>query len=224
MVMLRMTANSRNAGPHSVVGLLFSFQRPSFIPRSENQLSSRALTAAGVAKTTVLRQGGRLIYHCRPVPSRESPERVLEASHDARVSTSTSTPSSRQAGFVDSPLRRSGARGRFFTPSSEPGQARCFTFPRPGGCFLASPGPSAERPGELLPSPLFHQRSRASTPPPGPRQGGNRPAHSRLTAPFRDGARLIRRPFARVKRRAARCAPAPPVLDSSRIPGGYGRA
>jgi hypothetical protein len=34
-----------NAGPHSFVGLLFSFQRPSRIPRSEELLSSRALTA-----------------------------------------------------------------------------------------------------------------------------------------------------------------------------------
>ena len=36
-------ANSRNAGPHSVVGLLFRFQRPSKTPGSELLLSNPSL-------------------------------------------------------------------------------------------------------------------------------------------------------------------------------------
>jgi hypothetical protein len=36
--LLRIVANSRNAGPHSVVGLLFSFQRPSDTLELEHRL------------------------------------------------------------------------------------------------------------------------------------------------------------------------------------------
>jgi len=58
-------ANSRNAGPHSVVGLLSSFQRPSRTPRVEIALESSP-DRRGVAKTTVCVKEGRLNYHLPP--------------------------------------------------------------------------------------------------------------------------------------------------------------
>jgi hypothetical protein len=44
--------------PHSFVGLLFSFQRPSKTPRHEDSALESSPDRRGVAKTTVLRQGG----------------------------------------------------------------------------------------------------------------------------------------------------------------------
>jgi len=55
--------HSRERGdPHSVVGLLFSFQRPSLTPGSENESRFPALDSFGVSRTTVLRRGGRLLH------------------------------------------------------------------------------------------------------------------------------------------------------------------
>ena len=48
--------------PHSVVGLLFSFQRPSFTPENETESRFSAQDSFGVAKTTVLRRGGWLLH------------------------------------------------------------------------------------------------------------------------------------------------------------------
>jgi hypothetical protein len=62
-------ANSRNAGPHSVVGLLFSFQRPS--PATPTRAPSLAPgpTRPGVPKTPAFREGG--FYLAALFPSRE---------------------------------------------------------------------------------------------------------------------------------------------------------
>jgi hypothetical protein len=61
-----------NAGPHSFVGLLFSFQRPSLTPRREQPALEPSPDRCGVTKTAVLRQGGRRYYHRRPASSRRS--------------------------------------------------------------------------------------------------------------------------------------------------------
>ena len=68
---LRIVANSRNARPHSVVCLLFRFQRPSTgRPRKRDSCLESELDRRGVAKTTVLRQVGEWIYFHFPASSR----------------------------------------------------------------------------------------------------------------------------------------------------------
>ena len=48
--------------PHSDIGLLFRFQRPSTTPGSETESRFPAPTAFGVTRTTVLRAGGRHLH------------------------------------------------------------------------------------------------------------------------------------------------------------------
>lgn len=48
--------------PHSDIGLLFRFQRPSTTPENETESRVSALTAFGVTRTTVLRAGGRHLH------------------------------------------------------------------------------------------------------------------------------------------------------------------
>lgn len=66
MVLLRCLQTQGNAGPHSFVGLLFSFQRPSRIPRPGVLRSGPSPYHRGVAKTSVLAQEGAA-YLLRPL-------------------------------------------------------------------------------------------------------------------------------------------------------------
>jgi len=66
MVMLRMTANSRNAGPHSLVCLLSSFQRPSTTPRAEKTALEPSLERRGSREDNRSLQGGRLLHRAAP--------------------------------------------------------------------------------------------------------------------------------------------------------------
>src|SRR5512138_2536393 len=133
-----------NAGPHSFVGLLFSFQRPSFAPRTEKSVLESSPDRRGVAKTTVLRQGvGRRTYHRRPATvKRKARDQRLERPPDVRESTSTSTPQIRQVRPGDpSVLRRSEPEGCCFYSLAGPSSrtARNFADFHPG----ALPGEGA---------------------------------------------------------------------------------
>ena len=62
MLIRKYFGHSQERGfPHSVVGLLFSFQRPSAAPGLKPEAPFPNPDRRGVAKTTVLRQGGRLL-------------------------------------------------------------------------------------------------------------------------------------------------------------------
>jgi hypothetical protein len=82
MVMHRnCVANSRNAGPHSLVCLLFSFQRPSNVPRSEILRLESSLERRGSREDNRFASRGRRIYHRRPVCVKRgsSPNRLSSA-------------------------------------------------------------------------------------------------------------------------------------------------
>ena len=94
--------HSRERGdPHSVVGLLFSFQRPSLTPGSETESRIPALDSFGVSRTTALRRGGRLLHQppsCRqeimPTLVRHASGAALGAGNIAMAPWVSSTGSS----------------------------------------------------------------------------------------------------------------------------------
>jgi len=142
---LRIVANSKNAGPHSVVCLLFSFQRPSTCLGFEILPSNPSLSVAGVAKTTVLLQVGGV--DLLPLPccvKKSSPKLHRFASRLRGVDfyINVPIPVKRAAG----PLARSGlpsSVGAASTPTQEPRQEE--KPAKPAACS----GPSSV-PGALL--------------------------------------------------------------------------
>jgi hypothetical protein len=170
-------ANSRNAGPHSVVGLLFRFQRPSTTLGFEMLPSSPSLERTRSPKDSVPRQVGEWIYFHFPASSRRPFRLRLR---DCGEDTSTSPPCfpsrglpsrSRVPAFLVewAVLLRSltcavkRRTGRPCCPSSG-----CY-FPLKGRCFypfVTAPVNfrlSVERSGSPRP---FVARGAASTPPP----------------------------------------------------------
>jgi hypothetical protein len=91
--------------------LLFSFQRPSLTPRTEPTALEPSLEHRGVAKTTVLLQGGRRIYQRRPASSRgklETEFRTTSVTEGTDFYIGPPHPSS-LAATSSSPLRPGGA-------------------------------------------------------------------------------------------------------------------
>jgi hypothetical protein len=129
MVYCDIVANSKNAGPHSVVCLLFSFQRPSFETSTRSAVaSSQALTVAEVAKTTVLRQ--------EEVDLRPSPGTVKKVRRGLLPPSSLPNCGVRLLPRT-SLLRQEGFTGTVSASASLLG----------GGCFYSRPGaPSRRKP------------------------------------------------------------------------------
>ncbi len=111
-------------GPHSFVGLLFSFQRPSLNPRSEKLLSSRALTAAESRGQPFCVKGERLLPPSAPVRQEENRDLRLEPPPDAR-----------RVDFYINPPH----------PSSLPGGPSAPPFRPKGRCFYPFPGTSSTK-------------------------------------------------------------------------------
>ena len=105
-----------NAGPHSFVGLLFSFQRPSLTPRPEDPAFESSPDRRGVAKTTVLRQGGSAVTtSAGPLRQEESSRPASRTSSRCEAVTSISTRLARQA-FPASAVFAGSARGVLLVP------------------------------------------------------------------------------------------------------------
>jgi len=85
----------RNAGPHSVVCLLFSFQRPSYTLGFEFASSSRALTAAESRRQPFCVKGEVIYFHF-PASSRRSEEETSGDLPDLRPLFLTQVPGVRQ--------------------------------------------------------------------------------------------------------------------------------
>ena len=139
--------------------MLFSFQRPSFIPRSENITLESSPDRRGVAKTSVLRSRERVLPPpLRCVKPSDSFEVAKTSVPRQRERVTTSAPPLRQEIYARSPS--AGAAPFPREASSRPTQR--YVSPNLSTNLGQSPQPTRTRlrPGERPPHVCAHEASR----------------------------------------------------------------
>ncbi len=186
------------------VGLLSSFQRPSFAPRYEIPALVPSPDRRGVAKTTVLRQGwGGVSTSAVPV-CQEEVRSSLRAPLRPREVLISLASRPRQA-FARDLVAASGVRGAFLPPHRAPRQPPGDSLRRrwsgEGAASTLSPEARQEEPGTTATSFLLRPaRGGSCRPRRAPLGNENRPRCHRAGPPRSAGSRLL-------APQAARCQP-----------------